>query len=250
MTKQKVANSATFCFIDQNKFRLKVNSIKMRKLFLLCFFISEVACSQSPIGNDAQADLVLMQNGTGMFRSFDNRYKGIEGFPTLFQKYQTGRIKMVSGKIFAVDSMNLDIVSNELLVKRNNIGTIVDKNMVDEFEIGDTKYLNVEDITGENNFYALLLDGKYRLLKRDIKFFMEPSNKGAYSNGALSARFEESKKYYVIFDGNLNEIRNKKQFVGQFSSEAKIIEDYMRKGGLSVKTEKDLLEIFKFINEL
>lgn len=222
----------------------------MRGIFFLVFFISLITRAQSPVGNDAQIDLALMDHGTGMFRSFDNRYKGLEGFPTLFKHYQSGKIKMSTGKVFMVDSVNLDIVSNELLVKRNNIETIVNKKMVDEFEIGNSKYVRLEDQIGEISFYVFLLNGKYKLLRRDIKNLVEPSNNGAYSNGSLSARFDESRRYYILFDGGLIEVRSKKQVAMLLPEHTKKVDQYMRESNFTIKKEENLLNLIRYINGL
>lgn len=228
----------------------------MKKLFFFGFLYGTALAvvGQSPKGSDAQTDLVLIQNGMGMFRSFDNRYKGIDGFPTLFQSYQKGKIKMSAGQIIEIDSINLDIVGNELLVKRNNVETVVNKSMVEEFEVwiqtSWVKFIKKRDMSGRITFFAVLLEGKYNLVRLDNKSLIEPTSTGAYSNGALAPRFDESKKYYLIFNGNLIEIRNRKQFLSLFSDHSEVIDNFIKSEDLTIKSENDLIALVSYINKL
>ncbi len=65
----------------------------MRKIFQLFLVLLSASSTYAQLqGADSQANLSSLSGGGGMFRSFDNRVKGVEGSPLLFEKYLSGKI--------------------------------------------------------------------------------------------------------------------------------------------------------------
>jgi hypothetical protein len=223
-------------------------------LFVLGGFAGFAQAPQPMDGRDSNVNMRDMSSG-GMFRSFDNRFKGIQGYPTLFELYHPGQIIMVSGMKVDSDSVNLDVYNNDLLVKRNRIETIVNKTMVAGFSIETPQairyFTKLRDNDGTNSFYEVLAKGKINLFKRTVKTIKGPTKVDAYSNGNLYSEFEEKAKLFIQkTDGSLVEIKNKKNLIETFPDQEAFITKFIKENKTNIRKESDCVDLIKFVNTL
>src|SRR5688572_1011672 len=166
----------------------------MRYIILLLLFSINDFTAQAQDA-DAQSNLQNLASGNSMFRSFDNRYKGVVGSPTLLEQYVPGRINLVSGKVVDHPKMNYDLVSDELLVIRNSAEMVVSKEAVVSFTLDSIEFKKVRLLSGET-FAQILVSGNCQLLLKSEKEIKAPTNTGAYSPGNSYSELEAVDKYF------------------------------------------------------
>lgn len=225
----------------------------MKSFFSGIFMLLAFATRAQVDAADAQFNLNAMSSGSSMFRSYDNRFKGIEGNPFIFEEYQSGRILMKTGKIYFQDKINYDAYKNDIIVIHKGNELFLNKGIIKGFELfvgADTLTFRKIVQGGNNDFFVqVLVDAPISLLKKTEKTIVAPTNTGAYSTGKLNSEFETKQKYYwLLKEGSLKEIKNKRDFLSQFSASDKELEVFMKKNKLDLKTEGDLLQIFSYLN--
>src|SRR5690349_21223245 len=92
-------------------------------LLLAAFIVGLELCAQGLEGMDGAANFSGAEGH--MFRSFDNRYEGIRGYPTLFEDFIEGSIELKNGASGKNLDINLDIVTGELLLKSRTMNKIM-----------------------------------------------------------------------------------------------------------------------------
>jgi len=227
----------------------------MKKLLfaLLLLRFTEAICQVQ--GKDAQGNVTDFKFDN-MFRANDNRFEGIEGYPTLVKAYCPGQITMITGKKVNFDSVNLDIYSNDVLVKRNNTESVFIRKLVKEFSLEcaeSTKtFFRLKNLEGSESFYQLLGGGKVKLLKNSYKTISGPTNTGgAFSSGSLNSEFIEKSKMYIQKDnGDLFELKNKKILISQFPDQEEEISKFMKSNKINLIDENDTIKLIEFINTL
>jgi hypothetical protein len=239
-------------------FNIKLSN-PMRKFFLLFTMINLILAQSGitfaqPEGIDSQRNLREMQTG-GMWRSYDNRFKGIEGSPLLFSKYVPGNIVFVSGKSFLIDSINIDLYTDELLVKRGNTEFVVDKGLVKGFKVTDKQdsihFVKMSEGEGDKYFILLMVAGEMNLYERKIKAISEPTNSGAYSSGRTYSKFIDSEKYYLKTKrGGLVELKNRKTLYTLFPGNESEIDRFIKENHLSFKALSNLKRLTLFLSTL
>ena len=206
-------------------------------------------------GQDAQGNVTDMASGS-MFRSFDNRFRGIEGFPTLYKSYCPGQITMITGKKVSYDSVNLDIYSNDLLVKRNNAESVFNRGLAKEFTMesedeGTITFIKLKGIDGSESFFRMLASGRVKLLKHSYKTIAGPTNSGAYSTGRTHSIFVEKSKVYVQKDNDeMFELKNKKILLAQFPEKENEISTFIKDQKVNLKDEFEAVQLIEFMNTI
>ena len=224
------------------------------KRFLLVILVLSFVDSRAQVeGQDAQGNVTDLAAGS-MFRSFDNRFRGIDGYPTLVKSYCRGEVFMINGKTVKYDSINLDVYSNDLLVKRDRSEAVFNRALAKGFsmEVGESAlvFTKVKDSDGLEFFCQILADGKNKLLKHTSKTISGPTNTGAYSSGRFNSEFiEKSKLYLKKESGELVELKNKKLLVAQFPDHEEKISAFIKNNRLGMK-EGELAKVVDYINTL
>ena len=226
------------------------------KILLSLLFVLIFANGYSQVeGQDAQGNVTDMASGS-MFRSFDNRFRGIEGFPTLYRSYSPGQITLITGKKVSYDSINLDIYSSDLLVKRNNAESVFNRALTKEFTMesedeGTMTFIKLKGIEGDESYFRLLASGRVKLLKHSYKTIAGPTNSGAYSTGRTHSIFVEKSKVYVQKDsGEMFELKNKKILLAQFPEKEDEIAQFIKDNKVNLKDEFEAVQLIEFINKI
>jgi hypothetical protein len=226
----------------------------MRYSFLLLLFFPFLSFSQIG-GSDGFSNLQSLASGSEMFRSFDDRFKGVEGYPTLFEQYVPGKITLSRGREVIHPLVNYDIFSDELVVRRNNQDVVVSRSMVKSFVL-----LNVEDslyfvkvrFKDGEKFCEELLKGRLKLYKLNSKSIKQANHTGAYSSGKLYSQFEESVTYYwQSGENDPVEIKNKKTLVDELKAAHGVdVSGFVKDNHINFKDSADLLKMFTHVNSL
>lgn len=205
-------------------------------------------------GLEAQTNVQMLGGGSYTARTFDNRYEGVKGYPTLLDKYAPARIRSTEGKLVFSNSCNLDVYTNDLIVLRNNQELVLSKSVIREFVIFDgvdSLYFVKRNLDGKDDkYFQRLVNGEFELLKLHTKTFVKADFKGAYSSGRTQDEFRNGKKYYLtISTGRIEEVKSKKDLQRILPKQQQAIEDFMKKNKLDVKEEADLIHILQYLNE-
>lgn len=228
----------------------------MKNYLALLFLISIPTLAQSQTeGFDGFSN--LMSSNTSMFRSFDNRYEGVTGQPTLFEDYVTGRVITKNGVKYNNVQINFDAYQNELVVlNRQKKPVIVNSAEIDSFMMVsplDNLPLHFKKVSVEGKIlYAqLLCDGKVKLFKHPGKKLERATYTGAYNqNGKRYDEFVETTEYYFQSDGNklAKLVRTKKALSNIIPEKENEIERWIGKN--KIKSDEDLKRLFEHINSL
>lgn len=220
--------------------------------FVFAFHFGQLSFAQTE-GYEAQRNMNFLMSG-GMWRSYDLRFKGIEGNPLLFNDFKPGTITLNGGQQYRLDSINLDIYSNELLVKRNGTDIVVMKTKVQEFRLvailDSLHFIKLKDKSGHESFYQLVYSDQYSLLRRPIKSISEQTNSGAYSNGRTYSRFIESEKFFLTGEDIILELRNKKELLSHFPKYKSELNLFIKKNSIGFKRQDQLVLLAKYISSL
>jgi len=221
------------------------------RCFILLLLLCTTYFTTQAQDADAQSNLQNLASGNSMFRSFDNRYKGIVGSPTLLEQYVPGRINFLSGQVVDYPKMNYDIVMGELLVIRNGAEMVVNKGSVVSFTLDSIEFRKQRLLTGEE-FVQVLVSGKSQLLMKTEKVVKAPTNTGAYSPGQTYSELDVEKKYFwQAPDGSVFEIKNKKTLLSDVKNSTGFdLEPFVKGHKLTVKDPLHLEQIFNHLNRL
>jgi hypothetical protein len=226
----------------------------MRFFILLIFTVCSALSFAQDTGSDAFFNLESLSSANAMFRSFDNRFKGVEGYPTLFEQYLPGKIYMRSGQVVTLAEVNFDLMTDELLVKHKGREMVVNKMLVKKFTMlqgsDSLRFVRIP-IRPLGKFSEELIKGPFNLYKLTTKYLQEPQNKGEpYSVGKTNSEIlPEVSYYWQKQDGELMEIKNKKTFLNELQQASKV--DYsnlLKKNKIDIKEDASLILLFIQIN--
>jgi hypothetical protein len=162
---------------------------------------------------------------------------------------------MTTGKKVNYDSVNIDIYSNDVLVKRSNAVSVFNRALVKEFsmegKVRTLSFIKLKNAAGEDVFYQHLAGGKVKLLKHSYKTIAGPTNSGAYSSGRTHSIFEEKSKDYIQKEtGELFELKNKKNLLSHFPGKEEAISQFMKSNQINLSNENETADLVEFINTL
>ena len=171
-------------------------------LMLAAFFVCAHARAQGLEGMDGAANFSGAEGH--MFRSFDNRYQGIHGYPTLFEDFIEGTVELKNGASGKNVDINLDVVSGELILRSRTMNKVlvVQTSKVKSFFIADFAgrrvFLNVDGLGYCEQIYT----GKNVLYLKHSKYIEKANYGGAYnSNARRYDEFVANSKYILIKEG-------------------------------------------------
>jgi hypothetical protein len=205
---------------------------------------------------EKQMTMQSLVEGNAVFRSFDDRYKGVKGGITLLENWVPGTITMNKGQVLNHDKVNYDAYNGELIILRNNQEAVVSLMMVQSFvlkHVDDTlHFARLLGVEGKPGFFQkVTAHGKVVLYKKIYKTLVEPDYKGAYSAGRDYAEFLQEEKLFFMVDGEpLKELKNRKAFLSTFPDQEEALEKFIRKEKTDFKDEQDLRDLFAYLNQI
>ncbi len=227
----------------------------MRALLIILFvFLLRGAMAQGPEGYDAFSN--LSNSNLSMFRSFDNRYKGIHGFPTLFENFVMGNVTLrKNNQEYKNMELNFDLVAGEVLFqspKFQNPFVIASKEILSFTLIdpeGEDLIFRSLEVDGKIIFGEALFEGtNISLYCQHIKVIEKANYGGAYNlNDKRYDEFVESKKYFIRQTSGVTGITlKKKEIQERFPSVG--ISEYFKSKKPDLKESQDVADLFNFID--
>jgi hypothetical protein len=111
----------------------------------------------------------------------------------------------------------------------------------------------VHELDGELHFFLAHVDGKNKLLARQIVKFVEARKaETAYDRDKPADYKRKRDELYISVDGKALEEapRRKKDFYALFGDKASTVKKFMKKNRLGHKKDEDLIKIIEFTNSL
>ncbi len=171
----------------------------------------------------------------------------ITGNPFLFSKWDNVGVVYSQGNSYSYKKLNYNILSDDIgtLKSKDSVLTF-DKVKIDSFIVKNIKFRKYHDL-----FYEVLYQGsKISLLKKyEIQIVEGMFNP---TDGTKEkSRFKTTDDYYIKnSQGVVKFIPSKKSFSAIFEGNADMVKKYMKQNRLSLKKEKDLIDIFEYYNQL
>jgi hypothetical protein len=199
---------------------------------------------------EKRGNLLAIFNGK-LHNSYLSTIEGTAYF--LSDSFQTGTL--VYENIFYENIvMNYDLVLDQLIVAENRstgIPISLFSPRVKEFSYSGLIffYLNDTDPLAAHlpmGFYQQLASGKARAISRSTKMIIETPG-----DNTVLRRFEQTKRYYIIKEGQLYHIKKKKDLLNTLKDQRKGIQEFMRNQKLNFKKkkEKTITAVTEFYNK-
>jgi hypothetical protein len=236
--------------------------MKTRIDLFFTLIVSLISCSVAAQKADKtafdQVNVNSLGSGARMFQSFDNRFKGVQGFPTLFEEYVRGTIVFSEGQVIRHDKMNYDAYNSDLLVIKDGKEMVVAARMVKHFILmmpdEEDSLIFTRLITDDNKlgFYEVLANHKNATLyKKHFKILQGPTYTGAYSTGQNHSELVDAKKFMMWCSGKqLAELKTKKQLFEYLPEYKSQLQEFVKAEKIDFKNEADLIKLFGKVNEL
>jgi len=188
-----------------------------------------------------------------MFRSFDNRYEGVRGYPTLLEDFVQGMAELKNGAIAWKVDLNLDIVTGELLLRTAETKKVlvVQTTHVKTFTLArdasSEQYFNIDGV----GYCVKVHEGDIRLYLKHIKIIEKANYSGPYNNnGRRYDEFVPEDQYYLgVGDSPPQEFRpTRKSIEKVFPDKSEEIRRYFKDRKPDLKNPADLASLFGFID--
>lgn len=187
---------------------------------------------------------------------FDSeKYSGLKGSPFIFEKWLPGSVTTPSG-VYRNLELNLDGYSNILYFQKdekafeltdNIIGFSVRPFPLDSLhELHFEKGLNGNGIK-PGQFVQVLSRGKISLYKSDIKMLADVNE----INAGVVKTFNTSSRYFIVRGNEAELIKlNAKDLAEVFEDKRQEVDAFIKERKLSLKKEKDVIEVFNYYNSI
>lgn len=186
-------------------------------------------------------------------------YVQYDGTPYIYSDWREADILLNGGEVYKNQKVKVDLFLDELVYFNHSLNKqlIVDKEIINKVTFVDDVVSSEIGLTNECerdsndncSFYFIHLEDSISLWSRQIKkveIYNEPSN--GYSK--IGKYFLRKKHFYVI-NNQLHSISiSKRSFVKSFPTFRKELLVLIRKNGYSMKRSEDLVEVFKYINQV
>jgi hypothetical protein len=208
--------------------------------FLLTFLIS--------ISSNAQ---IYIQDVDGKPLSERNA-TDIVGSPFLNNEFIDGKVTLTNGNKYENIPLKYSAFKDELYFKNPKDGSLLSFVVpVKDFELLGLTYIcglpAIDDFT-DKSFYALIADGKMKLLIKNYKIILE--NK-PFDSATIEKKFEDIKMYYVLKDGKMIRFKpSKKDLLMIFADKNSEIDNYLKKEKIDFKNNADLAKVFEYYDTL
>lgn len=240
---------------------------KLMKFYLhtiLFLFNLYSLSSQGINSNGVQSDLRLVdlyeniKNKIGKKTFFNQKIKGTPYFDKTFKLAEVEYFgELINDKIYLrynafsdemeIASSPLIKISENILLKNNKIFCVID---------GDTyRYLGFRE---ENQPPAVgylkeLFEGKlFSFYERKFKVYMQATVARTSLERSFPARFvDKIQYYYSVNNGEINQIKlSKKKILTKFKTYSSSIKQFIEKNNSKLKSLEDVVDMFKYIDQL
>jgi hypothetical protein len=227
----------------------------MKRGLLTTIFLCAMGIARAQL-TGADANYNLQNADVSMFRSFDNRYEGIKGSPTVFDNFVRGRVKMKKGNNVAGQELNYDAVAGELITRSKVYNKIlaVRPDLIESFELispdGDTLIFKR---AADKGFCQQIYEGKkMNLYFRHVKQLSKANYGGGYNANARNYdEFVDASEYMISLEGGRPEVIKpaRKTFEKIFPEKKDLISGYFKEHKPDLKNNRELAAFLAYLDQ-
>ncbi len=210
-------------------------------LFSIFFVRAQVLEAQSTVGN------VISMNDIFTKHLKVSGKEEITGNPFLFSNWDNDGVVYSEKKSYSYEKLNYNILSDDIgILKSRDSVLIFNKVIIDSFIVKNKKFKKYH-----NWFYEVLHQGsKISLLKKyEVQIVEGMFN--PIDGTKRKSRFKIIDDYYIEnSSGIVKFVPSKKSILGIFEDEIVMVKKFIKQNKLSLKKEKDLIDVFKYYNQL
>lgn len=256
----------------------------MKKALLIVTLISNIAFAQekkeeqkknTTTKDDPSVQAAMIYNslqrneetggGTGVVRTYDLRYEGMQGTPYFIDEWLSGQLVFANGDAGKKSHLlKYNTQTKELLMKRpQGDSIIVFPNQITAFTINDASknvsypFIKVENLKADGGtvpvcFLMVLYKNKSSLLKYVSKNVLKANYQGGYSADRRYDSYVDNSQYFIRkADNSLVKVKVKKSSVLDALEDKKTeIEAYIKKENLSFKNDIDVAKVLAYYDSL
>ena len=216
-----------------------------------CFLLAQESNGE---GREQQyAALLNISPASAPARSFDNRYRGVQGTPYLHDDYREALIINVRGDSIRGLKARLNLVGP--YVEVNALGGIHGKVMYDELQslaienlLGQTDYYKIQRVAEDYSLLEILYAGEIKFYRHLKKGFHKADYQGAYSAERPYDQFVDQYSFLVqAGNGELQKVKLKaKSFTKLFPKKKVVIQRFFKEN--TVEQGEDLVPLIKLLD--
>ncbi len=185
-------------------------------------------------------------------RLYTDYYPNLSGHQYLFSKVWEKGVINFKDDVQVELLINYDIINDKLLLNKfysDGVYCIeLNKNDIKGFSFKGHEFINVilnEGPKEMNGYYEVLYNGRAKLLLKWEKYISK-------SSGAGKDNSYIKKTFYIMYNNNPVELRNRKSIIYSLPDQALKIENYMRQNKFYVRTAEpdDFVRLLQYYDSL
>jgi len=190
---------------------------------------------------------------------YSNAAASILGSPYLTNEFEEGTMTTLDGTVIPGLMYRYDIYGDRMQFIINGDTAIINKPLaLRSLELGNRKFVYEVFLVDEGKvatgYFEVIEENEYMtvLFRRAIELEQDiyVSNYGG-GGGTKEFKMKNVNSYFVKpIDSAALRVRNKKDFLNTLSDHQDHVKQYMKDHKISVKKEKDLMEVAKYYNSL
>lgn len=226
--------------------------MKQKNVIILLLIFSSAHFAIAQITNIQGLDNVVIRT---------KQYEDIKGSAYLYPTWNSGTLTDRTGKVYSNILLKYDSYKDQVEINQEGkimevIAVTYPKFTLSFVESGTNNVIKHSFSSGYNvpgftstSYFDLLFEGKITLLRKYKTSFIEDNVTGYGTSGTVKSF--QSKTLYFVVDGSLSkEIKpNKKSVLEVFPEQSLKIETLLKEKKMKIKSENDLIEIIRFLNE-
>jgi hypothetical protein len=229
----------------------------MRVMILLILLSGYIRSSGQSEGYDKQTNVNSVGGMSGnTVRPVKAEYLGVKGEAFLTKEFRLGKIVMENNSVFENILVNIDLVENELLVKKSkmDIPMQLKKNEVKEchihIDLDTILVVRKINLPKKTNQYCQILyqNDSASVLVHNQKQLIKASYSGAYNQGKNYDQLIDEIDYYLYSNNHFQNFQLKKKSIYQlFPDQKEKLDSYIRKKNPDFKDQQQLAMFFRYM---
>lgn len=227
--------------------------------FLLCIFIPTFLQAQE--NEEFRLTTDDLYAGEAI-ETFDLRDRSAEGDIFFGKDWMPGRFVFEDGSLSKkVYELNYNLLKQELIIQyekkayRVPVKEIVGFVLTTKTDEGKPKTNDVTfifknaDKKAERTIYEQKVSGRYALLTQHFIKVIKPNYVPALDAGEMKTKYIKKQKHFLLFEGKLMEIPNRKKKAIKFFQQFPEAKSYIKENGMEVNNDQFLIDLIASMNK-
>jgi len=234
--------------------------LKDIKLFIALFLL----CCQTTIAQNLAPQARRMPNMSDLFNGmpFVRPESKIAGDIYIDSTWSSTSIELSEAeKPLEWYLTRYNIQADEIEIKTSAGIKVLKWNRIRQFQVRDSastrtyrKFIKgsgfKKDGVPLDGFMELLVDGPRPLVKEYYLIVKNPDYNPALNSGSRDTEIIKNTNYYYGINGELEKIPGTKKFIASLGNQSNEVGGFIKTNSLSLKNERDIIQIFRFYNSL